>query len=82
MMELNPNHPVTQAIHDHWHKICALMMLKLNQKHIVITMADVLAMGDDANAVTIQELPDGIHIRLVSMEEGEVLARKEGGLLV
>ncbi len=81
-MELNPNHPMTRTVHDHWHKIAALLMAKFNQSHVVITMADVLAMDDGANAVTIQELPDGIHIRLVSMEEGERLARKEGGLPV
>lgn len=81
-MELNPNHPVVQQAHDHWHKLCALVMLKLGRPHVVITMADVMKLGDDCNAVTIQELDDGIHLRLVSMEEGNRLARKEGGLPV
>lgn len=81
-MELNPNHPMTRNMHDHWHKFCALLMLKFGKPHVVITMADVMRLGDDCNAVTIQELEDGIHLRLVSMEEGERLARKEGGLPV
>ena len=27
--ELNPNHPATREVHDHWHKIAALMMFKM-----------------------------------------------------
>jgi hypothetical protein len=29
MEELNPNHPSTVAARDNWHKICALVLLKL-----------------------------------------------------
>lgn len=76
-MELNPNHPVTQVAHDHWHKYVALILYKYG--NIRITMADVLAMPDDL-AITVQELEDGIHLSLVSMAEGLELARKQGGL--
>ncbi|WP_223518241.1 hypothetical protein [Pseudomonas sp. BF-R-21] len=75
-MELNPNHPVTQQTHDHWHKFVAIMLYKYG--NMTITMADVLAMPDDI-AVTVQELEDGIHLCLVSMAEGERLAREQGG---
>lgn len=75
-MELNPNHPVTQQTHDQWHKFVAIMLNKYGD--VTITIKDVQAMPDDA-AVTVQELEDGIHLRLVSMAEGERLAREHGG---
>lgn len=75
-MELNPNHPVSQQTHDQWHKFVAIMLYKYGD--VVISMADVSAMPDDI-AVTVQELDDGIHLRLVSMAEAERLAREHGG---
>ena len=76
--EVNPNHPVTRAIHDHWHKIAALLVLKLGGSAL-ITSADVTALGTD-KAVTFQELSDGLHVRIVSLAEGEGLAKIHGGL--
>lgn len=75
-MELNPNHAVTQSTHDQWHKFVAIMLYKYGD--VTITIDDVRAMPDDI-AVTVQELEDGIHLRLVSMAEGERLAREQGG---
>lgn len=80
-MELNPNHPVTQAIHDHWHKIAALILYKLEIEEIVISANDINLLGNSEKAVMFEELEDGIHVRLVSMEEAERLAVKEGGKL-
>ena len=31
-MEYNPNHPVTQAAHDHWHKIVAVLLHKFKRQ--------------------------------------------------
>jgi hypothetical protein len=80
--ELNPNHPVTRTVHELWHKICALLLLKFGEPHVVITLNDMMRLNDDDIAITIQEFGDGIHIRLVSMADGERLARKDGGLPV
>ena len=40
-MELNPNHKVVQQARDHWHKIAALIMVKLNLTELEITHADL-----------------------------------------
>jgi len=77
MSELNPNHPTTRAISDHWHKIAALLLTKLGGS-TVITPDDIAALS--GGAITVQELRDGIHLNIVSMEEGERLAAKQGGL--
>lgn len=78
-MELNPNHPVSQQMHDHWHKICALLMRKMGRDHIVITMVDLRSFPADSFMV-FQELEDGLHLRLVDEAEAVRLARREGGL--
>lgn len=78
-MELNPQHPVTQAMHDHWHKIVGVLVHKLGQGHIVITLDDLRAMPANVG-ITCQELTDGIHLRLVDEATAHRLARKEGGL--
>ncbi len=79
-MELNPNHPVTRAVSEHWHKIAALLMFKYKIEHAVITIDDIKNMPN--SAIAVQELSDGIHIRLIDGADAERLARKEGGLPV
>ena len=82
-MELNPNHPVTESMHDQWHKIVALLMQKFNQHHIEISEGEVMSFAESgAGAVTISERNGAIHLNLVSWEEAERLAREEGGLPV
>ena len=76
-MELNPNHPATQTAHDQWHKFVAIMLYRYGNMRI--TMADVMAMPQDL-AVVVQELEDGVHLRLVHMDEAVELAREHGGL--
>lgn len=79
MSELNPNHPMTQAIHDQWYKFCALIMSKYDLHNVIITMDDIHKLGSD-KCLAVQEKLDGLHIRLIDLEEAEELARKEGGL--
>lgn len=79
MKALNPNHPVTRMLDDQWHKLAALAVLKAGG-HVVITMEDLLAFAPGDLNITVQELPDGIHLRIVDRAEAERLARKEGGL--
>lgn len=80
-MELNPNHQVTKAIHDQWHKICAILMMKYGAPHEVITIEDISKLPADS-AVAIQERQDGIHLSLVDMKTATKLAKEEGGLPV
>lgn len=80
MTELNPNHPTTQAVHDHWHKIAALIMHKLDLDHVVITPDDINQLMRANSSITMQELGDGIHLRIVDRVTAEKLARENGGL--
>lgn len=82
-MEINPNHKVVRQAHDQWHKIAALIMVKLGKTELELTMADVnkIAAGNvnivlDARG----ERETGIlRVRIVDDKTAESLARQEGG---
>jgi hypothetical protein len=78
LMELNPNHPTTMAVSDHWYKIAALLMKKFGKDNVVITSEDMANMPP--SAITVQDKKDGIYLRLVDMATAERLAKQEGGL--
>jgi hypothetical protein len=83
MSEINPNHPMTRAVHDHWHKFVAILLHKFGKKEITISLQDVMAMREEFNddvIVIAQEKGENIVLRLVTGEEGRRLARAEGGL--
>jgi hypothetical protein len=63
-----------------WHKIVALLMLKLKQKHIEISPSDIEQLVKHPSAVKIQTIGERIVLDLIPMAEAERLARKEGGL--
>lgn len=77
-MELNPNHPTTQQLHDHWHKIVAVIMHKLGGDHVVVTVEDMQRLPSDM-FVTAQELDNGLHIRFVDRKTAQKLVREHGG---
>ena len=79
MKELNPNHAVTQAVRDHWHTFAALLMHKAGTPHVVITRIDLETLPP-GTAIVVQELEDGVHLRLVDAITADQIARKEGGL--
>lgn len=82
-MELNPNHKVVRQARDQWHKIAALIMVKLGLTELQITPDDInkIAAGNvnivlDARG----ESETGIlTIRIVDDKAADELARKEGG---
>lgn len=83
MSELNPNHPVTIASRDLWHKIVALMLRQLGKKKHVIPPREVERFAKEfgGSAVTIRfDDVDGITLEIVSPAEAERIARDEGGL--
>ena len=86
MKELNPNHPVTIAAHDHWHKIVALLMVRFNETEIEIPLSEIMQFATDdpakMKAVVLQDTGHSLVLRLVDMKEAEKLAREAGGLLV
>lgn len=78
-MFMNPNHPTSQAVRDQWRELCVLVMRKCGVSHVLITEADVLAMGSDT-ATSVHADWQGVHLSLHTTAEAEELARKEGGL--
>jgi hypothetical protein len=80
MSEINPNHPTTQAVHDQWHKLCALLLQKFTDGHAVISVEDVHQLGVAGRVIVVQETHRGIELTLVSELEGQRLARQHGGL--
>lgn len=84
MSELNPNHPATQAVHDHWHKICALMMIKFGLRTLTIPPDEVKrALNMDLNIAIRFDDEKGIELFLVDdAETAKITARREGGLPV
>jgi hypothetical protein len=82
MEELNPNHPSTVAARDNWHKICALVLLKLGLQRVRITLADMQVLDDGEANIVVDFKYDYLDVYLVGRKEGEQLARKEGGLPV
>lgn len=82
-MELNPNHKATIAAHDHWHKICALMMFKMGVREFVISPQEIIKAFDTQLNIAVQ-FDDEIGVRLFLVDEDQAmdLARREGGLPV
>lgn len=81
-MELNPNHPATREVHDHWHKVVGILMMKLGKTELEITDSDISALGDNERAVVADCRGGKFVVRLVTMKEGAKLAREAGGLPV
>lgn len=81
-MEINPNHPVTRQAHDHWHKVAAILMMRLGVDVLEITEDDVSKLGNNEKAVVADCRGGKFVLRLVTMEEGEKLAREAGGMPV
>lgn len=78
MVELNPNHPVTQEAHELWHKIAALLVM---QEGGSVTIPESVILQLEGKAITIKFVDGvGIELNIVSMAEAEKLARQEGGL--
>ena len=81
--ELNPDHPTTRGVHDHWHKIVALLMMKFNLEEVTITREELTAALTklEGQGVAIKfDDEEGILLKMVKNSEMMGLAVKEGGL--
>ena len=78
--EVNPNHPVTQLVREHWHKIAALIMLKMQLKVVEFSLAEVEQLGKEETNIVFHATETTIFVRLVSNEEAKTIARRVGGL--
>ncbi len=79
-MELNPNHPTTSTMHDHWHKIAAILVNRCPGAKTRVTLAEIHKMAQDELAITIKEVNDTIELQIIPMAQAQRLARREGGL--
>jgi hypothetical protein len=80
MDELNPHHPTTEMLRDQWAKIAALLIRKMGTTHVILTPEDIFALGDMPSSISVQELEDGLHLRLVDDVTAKRLAAEHGGL--
>jgi len=83
MDEINPNHPVTRAMHDHWHKIVAILLSRPPYNgRAEITESEIAKWGDkyEGHAVVIKETQGKLVLYMVDAQEAQRLARQEGGL--
>jgi hypothetical protein len=77
MVELNPHHPVTEELHEQWHKICLLLMKRLGKREILITVDEVNAAFDSPDKNIIAHAKhDGLHVILATNEEAETAIRR------
>ena len=82
-MELNPNHKVTIQAREQWHKIAALIMVKVGKTELAFTMADVEKL--EGGNINIMLDARGEHdtgrfiVRIVDDKTAAELARQEGG---
>ena len=77
---LDPNHPVSREIANHWHKIAALILWKLGRTELHISLEDVRAFGNAQRYVVLHAQDESMAISLVDKEAGERLAAEAGGL--
>lgn len=82
MRELNPNHPVTAQMREQWHKVLAVLMCRLGMTEFEITSEALVAFERDypGGAVVADARNGRFIVRLVTAEDGERMARAEGGL--
>lgn len=79
MSELNPHPPVTQNMRDQYHKLMAIAMHKLGITEVVISADDIRAFVATGQVIALQELTDGLHVRLIDEKAADNLLRQEGG---
>ncbi len=82
-MELNPNHKVVRQAHDNWHKIAALIMVRLGLKEVQLTMGDIDEVAKGNVNIVLDARGESktgiITVRIVDDKTALELARHEGG---
>lgn len=80
MSELNPHHPVTQQMRDHWSKIAAVLVHKMGG-NVTITEADFAGIPPGGLNLVVHERNDGLHLEVVDDETAMRIASNAGGML-
>lgn len=69
--KISPDHPTVKMLDGEWLKMCALIMFKLNELHIVISREDIAkfsAFFDEGGSLVVIEDDSGLHLRLLTAE--------------
>lgn len=69
------------ALADQWAKLFAIYLVREGIREVVITMEDAKRVHDDEGRPTIvvQELEDGIHVKILPIEQAIALAKANKG---
>lgn len=84
MTEINPGHPVTDALRGQWFKVLAVVLWKYRAvlpSDVSISPKDfdeISAAFPDMPTVVANEHDGALHLSVVSEEEGHRIAREEG----
>lgn len=84
MVEINPGHPVTDGLREHWFKLLAVVLHKYRRElplPVSISthdLADFEAAWEGMGVLVAEEKDDRILLRIVDEKEAHMLARKEG----
>ena len=78
-MELNPNHKTAWEARDNWHKVVALIMVKLGMTELEIELADVKKLEAGNVNIVLDTKAGKFKIRIVDDATAAELARQEGG---
>lgn len=81
--EHNPNHPVTRTVHDHWHKIVAILLSRPPYNgRTEITEEEIQRWSEqfDGYSVVIKYSDRKLTLWMVDKKEGQRLAKEAGGL--
>lgn len=66
------------ALADQWAKLFAIYLYREGIKEIIIKIPDIEAIGKDPSdpTIVVQELEDGLHVRMMSLKEALELRAK------
>lgn len=76
---LNPNHESSRNLDNMWPQLAIILMRKHGLDTVCITEEDLDRFCEDV-AMAVMEDDEGLHLTLMSMEDGHRLAELEGGL--
>lgn len=84
MHEINPDHPVASGLREQWHTVAAILIRRLQRAtaidEVVITQQEVDAFLQEhpaGSTIVANDTADGLHLRIVTEEEGQRIARQE-----
>ncbi len=79
--EMNPNHPLTQEMREHYQTLLIALMGKLGVKEVTLTYKDLdnYLCSEGAEVLSIHGADDYIVLKMISRKEAEALMDEHGG---